>query len=383
MSAGEDWNRIVAGLPGAHWLQTAEWAQVKAPVGWKPLRLVWRWDGQKIRCEIWSESCQKTPGEIAAAAQVLQRSVSVGKLASRASILYVPKGPALDWGNEHYRKRVLSDLQAQAAERGAIFIKVDPDIPLGTGIPDAPDASDDPTGASTLSEMQTRGWIFSEEQIQFRNTVQIDLTQDEDTLLARMKQKMRYNVRLAERKGVTIRTGSVEDIELLYRMYAETSIRDGFVIRDQAYYHTVWETFFRAGLAEPLIAQVEGEPVAALVLFYFAEKAWYIYGMSREAHREKMPNALLQWTAMRVAKARGCRNYDLWGAPDEFSESDPMWGVFRFKEGLGGQVVRTMGAWDWPARPLLYRLYTQVLPRALDVMRRRGKERTRQNLSDG
>jgi lipid II:glycine glycyltransferase (peptidoglycan interpeptide bridge formation enzyme) len=103
--------------------------------------------------------------------------------------------------------------------------------------------------------------------------------------------------------------------------------------------------------------------------------------MSRSAHRERMPTYLLQWEAMRRAKAAGARLYDLWGAPEAFNERDSMWGVFRFKEGLGGQVVRTLGAWDFPARPLLYTLYTRLLPRVLNIMRRRGQARTRQEVA--
>ncbi len=164
---------------------------------------------------------------------------------------------------------------------------------------------------------------------------------------------------------------------MLYKMYAETSVRDGFVIRDEDYYQTVWQAFMesQSPTCEPLIAEVDGEPVAAIFVFYFAGRAYYIYGMSREAHREKMPNYLLQWEAMRRAKAVGCSLYDLWGAPDEFNENNSMWGVFRFKEGLGGQVVRTLGAWDYTPRPFWYKLYSEVIPRVLDVMRSRGKAR--------
>ena len=136
-------------------------------------------------------------------------------------------------------------------------------------------------------------------------------------------------------------------------MYAETSVRDGFVIRDEGYYRTVWEIFMPKPISsqspisnsfrEPLIAEVDGEPVAAIFVFYFAGRAYYVYGMSRNAHREKMPTYLLQWEAMKRAKAKGCSVYDLWGAPDVFDESDSMWGVYRFKEGLGGKVVRTLG----------------------------------------
>src|SRR5512143_536402 len=132
--------------------------------------------------------------------------------------------------------------------------------------------------------------------------------------------------------------------------------------------------------AEPLIAEFEGEPVAAIFVFRFAGRAYYLYGMSHTAHRDKMPNYLLQWEAMRRAKSLGCTLYDLWGAPDEFNERDPLWGVYRFKEGLGGQVVRTIGAWDYPASPLWYKTYTQLIPRVLAMMRARGRLQTERAL---
>jgi lipid II:glycine glycyltransferase (peptidoglycan interpeptide bridge formation enzyme) len=105
-----------------------------------------------------------------------------------------------------------------------------------------------------------------------------------------------------------------------------------------------------------------------------------MFGMSRQAHREKMPNHLLQWEAMRRLRALGVSEYDLWGAPDDFTEQDALWGVYRFKEGLGGQVVRHLGAWDLPVQPLYYQLYTRILPRFLGILRRRGKRRTRRDV---
>ena len=132
--------------------------------------------------------------------------------------------------------------------------------------------------------------------------------------------------------------------------------------------------------SEPLIAEVDAQPVGAVSMFYFAGQAIYLFGMSRDEHREKMPNYLLQWEAMRRAKSLGCTVYNLWGAPDEFNENDGLWRVFRFKEGLGGYVSRTLGAWDYTPNPLMYKLYTQTLPKIMDAMRSRGKARTRQAL---
>ena len=258
--------------------------------------------------------------------------------------------------------------------QGAIFLKMDPDVVLGTGIPSSEEEVINRNGQAVMSVLKRRRWKYSSDQIQFRNTVLIDLTPSEKEMLARMKQKTRYNVRLAEKKGVTLRVGTQDDLPMLYQMYAETSVRDGFVIRDEAYYKTVWQIFmentkspdftkhpsgtsdqsdtapitnYELPFTEPLIAEVEGEPVAAIFVFYFAGRAYYVYGMSRDRHREKMPTYLLQWEAMKRAKAKGCTRYDLWGAPEVFDESDLMWGVYRFKEGLGGKVVRTLGAWDF------------------------------------
>ncbi len=344
------WNDTVAALPGAHILQTREWAQIKAQFGWRPEPLVWEQGGRPV-----------------AAALVLRRRLLPGM---PWSVLYAPKGPLLDWADAALRNRVLADLEGYARATGAVLLKVDPDVVLGTGVPGEEEAVEDPVGAQVVRELKARGWRFSPEQVQFRNTVWLDLTRPEEEILAAMKQKTRYNIRLAARKGVEVRVAKEDDLDLLYRMYAETAARDGFVIRPRRYYLTVWRTMLSAGLAEPLIAQVGDEPVAAVVIFRFAGRAYYFYGMSTGRHRNKMPTYLLQWEAIRRAKAAGCQVYDFWGAPEVFGASDPMWGVYRFKAGFRGQVVRTLGAWDYAARPALYALFVRAVPAGLSLWRR-------------
>ena len=317
-----------------------------------------------------------------AAALILKRQILRNAFAARLSILYTPKGPLLDWSNEPLRNRVLNDLESFAKRQGAIFLKMDPDVVLGTGVPDSVDNVIDNGGQAVMSDLKRRGWRYSSDQIQFKNTVLVDLSPTEDELLARMKQKTRYNIRLAQKKGVSMRVGRLDDLPLLFKMYAETSVRDGFVIRDEGYYKTVWTLFMNSDdpHCEPLIAEVNNEPVAGIFVFYFSDRAYYVYGMSRYVHREKMPAYLLQWEAIKRAKARGCAIYDLWGAPDVFDETDSMWGVYRFKEGLGGKVVRTLGAWDYAPNRLWYNMYSEIIPRVLDVMRSRGKAKTKQSL---
>jgi peptidoglycan pentaglycine glycine transferase (the first glycine) len=324
------WNTALMALPYRHVLQSWEWGQFKSRWGWSPRYFI--------------------NEEHTAAALVLRRTFSPLKL----NILYVPKGPVLDYSDRTLVDRVLGDLIAVAKRDRAIFIKIDPDL----AELDRPILLD-------------RGWRFSAEQIQFRNTMLIDLTRSEDDLLAAMKPKTRYNVRLAQKKGVTIRLGDLSDLDRLYQLYAETAQRDGFIIRPIDYYRDAWGSFIRSGLAQPLIAFVEQEPVAGLILFRFADRAWYMYGMSSNLHREKMPNHLLQWEAMRWSKMQGCAVYDLWGAPDELNESDSMWGVYKFKDGLGAEFAPHVGAHDFVVSRWGYWLYTQAMPRVLNVMRRR------------
>ena len=380
------WNTVISNLPGSHILQTSEWAKVKSKFGWQPNYLLWFRDNDQYKLSTNQLPDHLKQKEPVASALTLQRNIKIGGFSHQMGVIYVPKGPLLDWNDSPLRHRVLQDLKEFAQKHGAIFIKIDPDVELGTGIPDKAVSNENRLGASVVDDLKNDGWQFSEEQVQFRNTVLVDLERTEAELLANMKQKTRYNINLALRKGVSIRTGKPTDIDMLIRMYAETSIRDGFVIRNDTYYREVWNTFilnqqtekYGQPFAEALVAEVNGEPVAGVIIFRFARKAWYLYGMSRIVHRDKMPNYLLQWEAIKRAKAAGCKVYDLWGAPDEFVETDPLWGVFRFKEGLGGTIHRYLGAWDLPINRMLYRLYSKTLPGLLEIMRKQGKATTEQ-----
>jgi lipid II:glycine glycyltransferase (peptidoglycan interpeptide bridge formation enzyme) len=348
-----EWNSVLASLSTSHILQSWEWGQFKSRWGWTPRYVLFE-DGGRPR----------------AAALILRRMLP--RLGLR--ILYVPKGPALDDNDGPLVDTVLAELEAVARRERAIFIKIDPDIE--TPSPSLPQTWGRAQGGGVISLLTQRGWRFSAEQIQFRNTMLLNLAPSEEELLAAMKPKTRYNIRLASKKGVSVRAGNTGDIETLYAMYAKTAKRDGFIIRPLDYYRDAWTTFIEAGLAQPLIAEVNGEPVAGLLLFRFGERAWYMYGMSRDAHRDKMPNHLLQWEAIRWAKSNGCAIYDLWGAPDELNQSDPMWGVYRFKEGFNGKFTAYIGAWDFATSKFWYWVYSVAMPHVLNMMRRRHRQNT-------
>jgi peptidoglycan pentaglycine glycine transferase (the first glycine) len=361
----QEWDRLIADLPDTHLFQSWEWGEIKKMNAWEPMPQVWRDEN----------------GEVHAAGLILKRSIPLAGLGLGLCLLYVPRGPLLGWKDKYWRVRILDELQSICKREHAIMIKIDPEVVIGRGIPGSENDKPDADGQALMEELKTRHWVLSNEQIQFSNTVWLDLSGTEEIWLGRMKQKFRYNLNLARRKGVRVRQANLGDLPLLYRIYLETSVRDDFVIRAEEYYMRVWQTFMDMGAADGLVAEVDGEIVSGLFLFHFGNKAWYLYGMSTNKQREKMPNHLLQWEAMRLAKSKGCTIYDLWGAPEHFDESDSMWNVFRFKEGMGGDVIRTLGAWDYAPSPWLYSLYTRILPRLLDVMRRKGKERARRDVS--
>lgn len=343
------WNQLLLTLPAPHVLQTWEWGSVKAQTGWAATRLYWS-DGTRVH----------------AAATLLVRGIN----RLPWTVAYVPKGPLLDWSDADGAEQVLRDVEAYARRSRAMFVKIDPDVS-----PEAPD------GQALLGLLKRRGWKPSAEQIQFRNTALLDLTPDEEALLAGMKSKWRYNVRLARRRGVQVVHGGLDDLSTFYGLYLETGRRDGFIVRPFGYYAETWRTFMepvddQAPSAHLLMAQVAGEPLAGLMLFRFGRTAWYLYGASSSQQRQLMPNHLLQWEAIKLACSLGCDTYDLWGAPDVLDEVDPMWGVWRFKEGFGAQFAPHIGAWDCPLSPLAYWGYTRLMPRVLEGMRRRHRSGT-------
>lgn len=371
-----NWNDLIRNLPQAHLLQTWQWGNLKADYGWVPTYLVWERAENGWRL-LASQEEEFPDLQVAAAGLLLERQALPG-----LRVLYMPKGPLLaDWNDQALWEKVLDDLAQFARQRKALQLKIDPDLELGRGLPGDESFQANPRGEALQAVLERKGWRFSQEQIQYRNTVLVDLTESEDQILARMKSKTRYNIRLSGRKGVQTRLGGENDLELLYRMYAETSRRGGFTIRGESYYLNLWKSFLETGeeggpRAQPIIAEFEGQPVAGAVIFKFADRAWYLHGMSTPEHSEKMAPHLIQWESMRWAKEQGCTVYDMWGAPDQFDKSDPMWGVYRFKRGFGGQVSLTIGAWDYPARPLFYAAYNRWLPRILDLMRWFGNWRT-------
>ncbi len=328
------WTQALQALPGQHFLQTWEWGALRERHGWQAQRYLCEHDSQ-----------------VAAAFTLLTRRIPGFPL----RIAYVPKGPVLDYANQSLFAAVLDRVATAAREARALYVKIDPDIPEAD--------------TSTARFYQECGWQASRQQIQFPHTAMLDLAGGADALLASMKPKTRYNIRLATRRGVEIERSS--DWQALFHLYADTANRDGFAIREERYYHDLWSLFHQSGQGECFFARVDGEAIAGLFLIHIGDTGWFYTGASSQRHRGKMPNYLLQWHAIQWLIERGCRWYDLWGAPTVMAESDPLWGVYRFKSGFGAHYVRRLGAYDLVLNRPGYYAATRLIPRLLQLARRR------------
>ncbi|MBI4300150.1 MAG: peptidoglycan bridge formation glycyltransferase FemA/FemB family protein [Chloroflexi bacterium] len=331
----EGWNEAVASLPTGHMLQTYEWGELKGRLGWQPIRLLFEREVRPV-----------------AAACVLKRKVPLGPF----SILYAPKGPAVDPADAQDLRSVLDALADLAKRERAIFLRIDPDI-----------TCDDSVSQKALAEA---GFRPAFEQVQFKNTMVIGLTRPEEELRRRLSKSTRYQTNVAVRSGVTVSEGSNVDLPLFYDMYRETAKRDAFIIRGYDYYEPAWRLFLERRMARLFMAWHDGQALAGCLIFLHGTKAWYMYGASRSEGREARPSQLLHWQVMLSLKEQGIANYDLWGLPNVMREDHPMWGLVQFKRGLGGELRQWIGAYDYVANPSGYFLYKQVLPRFLALWRR-------------
>ena len=333
------WDAFVNEHPQGHLLQSWGWGELKTSANWQPLRLA-----------LWDEGA----GQMVAAAQVLQRTVA--HIPARvAHLAYIPKGPLLNWtacteDGSSLARLFLGEVRAFLSRRGALALHIEPNLEMETD-----------AGQAALHCLKELG-LCEIHYVQPARTITLDIQPDEETLLAQMKEKWRYNVRLAGRKGVEVRAAeSLADVEAWYTLLETTGERDQFGIHTLDYYRKAWQVLGARQQARLFLAYAEGELLAGIFVSLLAGEAIYLYGASSNARRNLMPNYLLQWEAIRWAKQSGARSYDFWGIPATDEAEEEMAGVYRFKSGWGGRVVRFLGNYEDSYRPLLMSAARRVM----------------------
>lgn len=321
---------FVSGHPNGHFLQSPQWADAKT---------LWDWRGVLVY----------KGGEIAGAASLLIRRLPLG-----LSILYAPRGPVCGRDDSAVFAELMEGINAVAKEQRAVCFLSDPDVPGDNG---AFRAMMDSAG---FSETTSAGL----DNIQAQHVMRLNTAgRTEDEVFAAFCPKTRYNIRLAKRRGVEIRRFSgtnapPEAVAAFSRLMEETGRRDGFVTRSGEYFQGVLRSLGDSAML--FLALLDGQPIAGTIGVYYGGKAWYLYGASGSRGRNAMPNYLLQWEMIRRAIALGCSFYDFRGVPGNPSPDDPLYGLYRFKKGFGGETVsfsglyirkykKLLGAAFWPA----------------------------------
>ena len=194
------------------------------------------------------------------------------------------------------------------------------------------------------------------------NTIVLDLTQKESDLLQRMKPKTRYNIKLALRKGVEVRSMGIEGLKIWYDLYHETALRNGLFINDYLYFETMFASKMEGEDNEVkvqlLVAYYDGIPLSAMFLVLSSYRATYLYGASSSQMRNVMSTYALQWKAIQIAKANNCFEYDMFGIAPSPNPSHPMYGLYKFKQGFGGEIYHQLGCWDYPIEEDKYNYFS-------------------------
>ncbi len=304
-------------------LQSDEWAQVKAGFGWQPVKLRLN-DGTAV--------------------MMLKRKLPLVK----KCFFYVPRGPLIDFDSPGPVKDFVNAAGKAAKEHGALFLRMDPEVP-----------EDD---ARALGILKSEGFIKAKKEVQPRSTFILDIALDLEHIKAGFESKFRYNIHVAEKHGISVRQGTDEgSIEEFYRIYEETCSRQNFIIHPVSYYKRIRSLIIDKGLGRVFTAYDGCMPVASVIIFNYGKRIWYMYGASLSSHRKMMPNNLLHWEVIKWAKGKGFCEYDLWGIPSNPKEGHPLWGVYRFKKGFNARLKKFIGSFDLPFDPLFYRLFDKAI----------------------
>jgi peptidoglycan pentaglycine glycine transferase (the first glycine) len=357
----ERWDAFVSSWSHFGLLQGSGWGDFKGRSGWKVFRIA-----------------VEVAGELVAGAQMLVRPLPLGV----ASLAYIPRGPLVDWGEPEVVEALLRGLHRVARQRRAIALKIEPPLPQTP---------------AAIARLTSHGFRRSRFDNQPQATLINDLTPDLDSILADMSSTTRYNLRYSERKGVTVREGSRDDLPIAYELLRSTAGRGEFPVRPLDYYATQWEVFAPAGRLKLFLAMYEGQAIAMSVPAAFGDRAASLHSGSSDTYRKLKPNDLLAWSCLRWAKEQGCRTYDFWGIPDEAGEMllrgetvpegrrGGLWGVYYFKRGFGGSPCLYVGAYDFVYSRAAYGLMDAVVSRTGstdefarlgDLLRRAGPRRT-------
>lgn len=319
----EEYTRFLESNERCNFQQSLEWAKVKTS-----------WKREVILAE---DSSKKIIGSL---------MVWIRKIPIFGNIMYSARGPVCDIHNIEVLKQLTEGAKLLAKKYNAIVLRIEPDI-----------KSDDTSFRNIMLEL---GYSIKDDAKNFREEIQpryvfrLDTKgKTEDEIFKNFHAKTRYNIRLATKKGVTVKTGTREDLKDFHKIMVTTGLRDGFITRPLEYFERMYDCLGPEHM-KILMAYYDGKPISGVIPIMYGNKTWYLYGASSNEHRNLMPNYLLQWEMIKIALYRKSDIYDLRGVPGIADNSN---GLFRFKKGFGAEYTEFIGEVYIPFKPLTYKMY--------------------------
>jgi lipid II:glycine glycyltransferase (peptidoglycan interpeptide bridge formation enzyme) len=343
----EKYEEFVQRCPKGHFMQSRLWSKVKD--SWK-----------------WQAVIHRSPeGEIIGSMAVLIRKLP----GLPYTIMYSPRGPVCDISDKETFRALVDGARKLAQKHKAYVLKMDPDVKSDNG---------DFIRLAQQCGFKLTGGGKNFEGIQPRFVFRLPVEgYDEESMLAHFHSKTRYNIRVAVKNGVEVKIQGKDALDDFHNIMMETGLRDRFVIRSKTYFANMLNAFGEH--ARLYMAYYEGIPIAGTLAIHYGDKVWYLYGASSNSYREKMPNYLLQWEMIKWAIEKGCRIYDFRGVSGDLSESNPLYGLYRFKKGFNGELTEFVGEMDLVINPLIHLAVQKgepmfrTLRKQLFVLKNKGK----------
>ncbi|WMJ73875.1 peptidoglycan bridge formation glycyltransferase FemA/FemB family protein [Cytophagaceae bacterium ABcell3] len=335
--------------------QTSYWGHVKQKQGWDAnaydVKIILEEEGEVGR--------KKVEDDLLIVSQ---------KIGESSEIAYIPYGPK-NIPAEGQQGNVLEELSENLREHlpdETILIRYD--LPWGSPYAQEEDFCDEngmwlgppePRVREFRMNFGTNQWNLRKAPTDVlpSSTFLINLSLSEEKLLQQMKPKTRYNIRLAYKKGAHVYEAGEEGLPIWYDLHCQTAERNKIISSDRDFFKTLLQAKEECPgdtCIKFLIAEVEGNPLAAMFLIISGGRATYLYGASSNKYRQYMGAYALQWQAIKTAKSLGCVEYDMFGVAHRPDPSHPMYGLYKFKSGFGGNLHHREGCWDYPLDESMY-----------------------------
>ncbi len=317
----KEYEQFLQSSEKGHFCQTPQWAKVKD-----------MWKNEVVL------SLDES-GKIKGAMSLLIRKIPV----FNSTIMYSPRGPVCDIYDKETLDELVCGAKELAKKHKSYVLKIDPDVPVSDN------KFSDIMFSLGFKTIKSKNFEGIQPNFVFRKDIK---GMSEQEVFDSFHSKHRYNVRLAIKKGCTVKIGAREDLKIFVDIMMETGVRDGFVPRSLEYFEKMYDEL--GDMLRLYLVYYEGKVISGAISIIHSKKVWYLYGASSNAYRNVMPNYLMQWEMIKWAIEEGCDMYDFRGVSGDIDESNPMYGLYRFKKGFNGDLVEFIGTLDYVFNPFMY-----------------------------